>query len=168
MKVQVGPIVMHQEFIIMNEQSTYNAILGRPWIHELKARPSTYDQATRFSLTEGIMEVIGNQATTREYFMIHLIGHSSMSEDVQAERNRDVSYGSPKQKQTSEDMDYLDVDRQDPASKKVFRIYLSHRELDRRRIIQAQSDKIQNACMFCTQDEKTMIEKKENRYRNIN
>jgi len=57
LKVQVGPIAMHQEFVVMPQRSSYNAILGRPWIHELKARPSTYDQAVRFPVPGGILEI---------------------------------------------------------------------------------------------------------------
>ncbi|KAJ9547608.1 hypothetical protein OSB04_020151 [Centaurea solstitialis] len=38
------------KFNVIDYQSAYNAILGRPWIHDMKAVPSTYHQKIKFLL----------------------------------------------------------------------------------------------------------------------
>lgn len=32
------------KFLVVDAPSSYNAIMGRPWIHEMKAVPSTHHQ----------------------------------------------------------------------------------------------------------------------------
>ena len=36
------------KYVVLDGDSTYNIILGRPWIHDLKAVPSTYHQVIKF------------------------------------------------------------------------------------------------------------------------
>ncbi|XP_074305107.1 uncharacterized protein LOC141640045 [Silene latifolia] len=36
------------QYMVIDGPSTYNVILGRPWIHEMKALPSMYDQSLKF------------------------------------------------------------------------------------------------------------------------
>ena len=40
-KVHAGTISSQTEFWVLNSYSPYNAILGRPWLHKMKAIPST-------------------------------------------------------------------------------------------------------------------------------
>ncbi|WP_212635206.1 hypothetical protein, partial [Salmonella enterica] len=54
---------------IMDSPSSYNAILGRPWIHELKAVPSTYHQVIRFPTKWGVKEIFGQQRDARTCYM---------------------------------------------------------------------------------------------------
>uniref|UniRef100_A0A2N9HMM7 Uncharacterized protein n=1 Tax=Fagus sylvatica TaxID=28930 RepID=A0A2N9HMM7_FAGSY len=65
-KVQAGTIYSPTEFWVLNSYSPYNAILGRPWLHKMKAVPSTLHQRLRFPTPEGIMEVRGDQSQGRE------------------------------------------------------------------------------------------------------
>ncbi|KAJ9547542.1 hypothetical protein OSB04_020085 [Centaurea solstitialis] len=44
-------------FNVVDCQSAYNVILGRPWIHEMKAIPSTYHQKIKFPSPWGIQEI---------------------------------------------------------------------------------------------------------------
>uniref|UniRef100_A0A2N9FLW9 Uncharacterized protein n=1 Tax=Fagus sylvatica TaxID=28930 RepID=A0A2N9FLW9_FAGSY len=60
-KVHAGTISSPTEFWVLNSYSPYNAILGRPWLHKMKAVPSTLHQRLRFPTPEGIMEVRGDQ-----------------------------------------------------------------------------------------------------------
>jgi hypothetical protein len=66
MKVQAGTISSPMEFWVLNSYSPYNAILGRLWLHKMKAVPSTLHQRLRFLTPEGIMEVRGDQMTTKQ------------------------------------------------------------------------------------------------------
>ncbi|KAJ9546290.1 hypothetical protein OSB04_018833 [Centaurea solstitialis] len=45
------------KFNVVDCQSAYNVILGRPWIHEMKAIPSTYHQKIKFPSPWGIQEI---------------------------------------------------------------------------------------------------------------
>nr|XP_009598223.1 uncharacterized protein LOC104094071 [Nicotiana tomentosiformis] len=48
----------------------YNIIMGRPWLHEMKAVPSTYHQLLKFLTPEGIRQIRGDQPATREMNVI--------------------------------------------------------------------------------------------------
>uniref|UniRef100_A0A2N9I887 Uncharacterized protein n=1 Tax=Fagus sylvatica TaxID=28930 RepID=A0A2N9I887_FAGSY len=60
--VLAGPISLQTEFIVVRGTSPYNAIVGRDWLHRMKAVPSTLHQKLRFPTEEGVMEVNGDQA----------------------------------------------------------------------------------------------------------
>ncbi|XP_075091803.1 uncharacterized protein LOC142171969 [Nicotiana tabacum] len=53
-------------FEVIDGDMGYNIILGRPWLHEMKALPSTYDQLLKFPTPEGIKQIRGDQPTRRE------------------------------------------------------------------------------------------------------
>lgn len=46
--VYTGGINLMVKFLIVDGDSAYNAILGRPWIHAMKSVSSTCHQITRF------------------------------------------------------------------------------------------------------------------------
>ena len=56
-------------FLILDSPSAYNIILGRPWIHAMKAVPSTYHQRIRFSTKRGIREMKGSQKVARTCYL---------------------------------------------------------------------------------------------------
>uniref|UniRef100_A0A2N9EP38 RNA-directed DNA polymerase n=1 Tax=Fagus sylvatica TaxID=28930 RepID=A0A2N9EP38_FAGSY len=60
--VLAGPINLQTEFIVVRGTSPYNAIVGRDWLHRMKAVPSTLHQKLRFPTEEGVMEINGDQA----------------------------------------------------------------------------------------------------------
>ncbi|KAJ9551982.1 hypothetical protein OSB04_016027 [Centaurea solstitialis] len=53
------------KFNVIDCQSAYNAILGRPWIHDMKAVPSTYHQKVKFPSPWGVQEI--NQDAVQSY-----------------------------------------------------------------------------------------------------
>ena len=48
---------LHITFIVLDNPSTYNVILGRPWIHEIKVVPLTFHHVIRFPITWGVKEI---------------------------------------------------------------------------------------------------------------
>uniref|UniRef100_A0A2N9HAT4 Uncharacterized protein n=1 Tax=Fagus sylvatica TaxID=28930 RepID=A0A2N9HAT4_FAGSY len=68
-KVHAGTVSSPTDFWVLNSYSPYNAILGRPWLHKMKAVPSTLHQRLRFPTPEGIMEELrdGLTALLMEY-----------------------------------------------------------------------------------------------------
>ncbi|KAJ9556549.1 hypothetical protein OSB04_011163 [Centaurea solstitialis] len=58
------------KFNVVDCQSAYNVILGRPWIHEMKAIPSTYHQKIKFPSPWGIQEIASENKVARECYKI--------------------------------------------------------------------------------------------------
>ena len=53
-------------FIVVRSFSPYTAILGRPWIHAIKAVPSTLHVKVKFPTEYGVTVVRGNQRVARQ------------------------------------------------------------------------------------------------------
>jgi hypothetical protein len=64
--ILAGPISLQMEFIVIHGSSPYNAIVGRDWLHRMKAVPSTLHQKLRFPTEDGIMEVSGDQVAAKQ------------------------------------------------------------------------------------------------------
>ena len=62
------------KFQVMDCPTTYNALLGRPWIHQMKAVPSTLHQSIKFSTPWGVREIKGDQRMARECYQAALKG----------------------------------------------------------------------------------------------
>ena len=59
---------LYMNFVVLDSPSTYNVILGRPWIHEMRAVPSTFHQIIGFSTKWEIKEIKGEQGTFHECY----------------------------------------------------------------------------------------------------
>ncbi|XP_074299127.1 uncharacterized protein LOC141630160 [Silene latifolia] len=55
-------------YLVIDGPSTYNVILGRPWIHEMKAIPSTYHQCLKFPTPWGVQEIRGDQEEAKDCY----------------------------------------------------------------------------------------------------
>ncbi|CAA7013209.1 unnamed protein product [Microthlaspi erraticum] len=53
----------------MDKPAIYNAILGTPWLHEMKAVISTFHQCVKFPIPSGIFTLRGDQRMTRSCFL---------------------------------------------------------------------------------------------------
>ena len=60
--VQTGTDVVEVDFIVVNVFSPYTAIMGRPWLHTLKAVSSTLHQKVKYPSGDQVLEIVGNQA----------------------------------------------------------------------------------------------------------
>jgi hypothetical protein len=52
-------------YLVIDCPSSYNVILGRPWIHSMKAIPSTYHQCIKIPTPWGVQEIRGDQHSAR-------------------------------------------------------------------------------------------------------
>ena len=52
-------------FLVVDKKAPLNAILGRPWLHAMKAVLSTYTQCIKFSSDKGIAVVYGSLHTSQ-------------------------------------------------------------------------------------------------------
>lgn len=47
-KCQIGNMIAHRTCYVVEAQTTYNLLLGRPWIHENYVMPSTWRQCFKY------------------------------------------------------------------------------------------------------------------------
>ncbi|XP_074315154.1 uncharacterized protein LOC141651335 [Silene latifolia] len=67
-----GGVNKQVRYMVIDGPSTYNVILGRPWIHEMKAIPSTYHQCPKFSTPWGVQEICGDQEEAKDCYKVAL------------------------------------------------------------------------------------------------
>ena len=66
MTVHTGPISLDTEFLVIDVPSPYTAIIGRRWLHRLKAVPSSLHQKLHFPIDFGIMEIKRDQVASKQ------------------------------------------------------------------------------------------------------
>ena len=67
--VYIGNIRKTVRFTIIDRPTIYNAIFGIPWIHSMKAIPSTYHQCIKIPLPDGVCTIKGSESASRECFV---------------------------------------------------------------------------------------------------
>ncbi|RVW83292.1 Transposon Ty3-I Gag-Pol polyprotein [Vitis vinifera] len=68
--IQVGPITLNVQFLMVEDLSPFNAILGRAWLHNMKAIPSTYHQMVSFITKNGQIDLYGIQLAARQCYQV--------------------------------------------------------------------------------------------------
>nr|XP_016507407.1 PREDICTED: uncharacterized protein LOC107825087 [Nicotiana tabacum] len=68
--VDMSDMVRNTKFQVINGDIRYNALLGRPWIHNIMAVPSTLHQMIKFLAKDGITTIYGEQRAAKEIFAI--------------------------------------------------------------------------------------------------
>ncbi|KAD3337262.1 hypothetical protein E3N88_32782 [Mikania micrantha] len=61
-------------FCIIDSLSCYNIILGRPWIHDMKAVPSTYHQCVKLPTPWGVVKINSDQQEAKECYSSSMKG----------------------------------------------------------------------------------------------
>ena len=64
--VQAGTDVVEVDFIVVEVFSPYTAIMGRPWLHTLKAVSFTLHQKVKYPFGSQVLEIVGSQAAARQ------------------------------------------------------------------------------------------------------
>ena len=67
------------DFIIVDVFSPYTAIMGRPWLHTLKAVSSTLHQNVKYPSAGQVLEIVGSQAAARQC-LVAVIQHRPEAE----------------------------------------------------------------------------------------
>ncbi|RVX21424.1 hypothetical protein CK203_001726 [Vitis vinifera] len=68
--VQVGPVTLNVQFSVVQDLSPFNVILGRTWLHYMKAILSTYHQMVSFLTKDGQIDLYGSQLAARQCYQI--------------------------------------------------------------------------------------------------
>ncbi|XP_056847452.1 uncharacterized protein LOC130498111 [Raphanus sativus] len=66
------------KFLVVDCPSSYNVILGRPWIHDMGAVPSNLHQLVKFPTPWGIKAVKGDQENARSCYQTTLKGKTQV------------------------------------------------------------------------------------------
>ncbi|XP_019241947.1 PREDICTED: uncharacterized protein LOC109244903 [Nicotiana attenuata] len=65
-----GGVTLETTFHVMNQDTTYNSIIGQPWINAMRAIPSSLYQVIKFPTPWGIFSIRGEQRTAQECYRI--------------------------------------------------------------------------------------------------
>ena len=63
--VKVGPVTQQVLFSIVEDLGPYNAIMGRVWLHSMKAIPLTYHQTVSYFTNVGQVDLLSRQLAAR-------------------------------------------------------------------------------------------------------
>ena len=63
LELTIGPMIKTVEVQVLNIASCFNMLLGRPWIHDTEAVPSSLYQKVRFSYEGAIVTIYGDTLT---------------------------------------------------------------------------------------------------------
>ena len=79
--IQTGPEIVEVNFIVVDTYSPYIAIVGRPWLHTLRAVASSLHQKVKFPSGDQILEIRGCQPTARQC-MVAAVSHRLDAESL--------------------------------------------------------------------------------------
>ena len=68
--VQVGHVTLNVQFLVVDDLSPFNAILGRAWLHGMKVIPSTYHHIMSYLTKDGQINLYGSQMATRQCYQV--------------------------------------------------------------------------------------------------
>ncbi|XP_031247982.1 uncharacterized protein LOC116105714 [Pistacia vera] len=66
--IYAGRVNKQTVFLVIDCPSPYNVILGRPWIHDMWAVPSTFHQTIRFPTKWGVREIKGDLKASKDCY----------------------------------------------------------------------------------------------------
>ena len=68
--IQMGPEIVEVNFIVVDTYSPYTTIIGRPWLHTLRAVASSLQQKVKFPSGDQILEIQGCQPMARQCMVV--------------------------------------------------------------------------------------------------
>ena len=66
--VKVGPVTQQVLFSVVKDFGPYNAIVGRAWLHAIKAVPSTYHQTISYLTSVEQIDLLSSQLAARQCY----------------------------------------------------------------------------------------------------
>ncbi|XP_050242493.1 uncharacterized protein LOC126691500 [Quercus robur] len=100
-------------FTIVSSFSPYTAILGKPWIHSMRAVPSTLHVKIKFPTEQGVIVIKGNQQVARQCLTIVVNwkrGNQVSQGEITGQLVGDEETGRPEQGHVEQE----DVSRKNP------------------------------------------------------
>ena len=72
LSVKAGPVTQQVLFSVVEDLGSYNAIVGRTWLHTMKAIPLTYHQTISYLTASGQIELQGSQLVARQCYQLSI------------------------------------------------------------------------------------------------
>ena len=70
--IKAGPVTQQLLFSVVEDLGPYNAIVGRTWLHAMKAIPSTYHQTISYLTASGQVDLQGSQLAARQCYQLSI------------------------------------------------------------------------------------------------
>ena len=70
LSVKAGPVTQQVLFSVVKDLGPYNAIIGRTWLHAMKAIPSTYHKIISYLTASGKVDLQGSQLAARQCYQL--------------------------------------------------------------------------------------------------
>ena len=70
LSIKAGPVTQQVLFLVVEDLGPYNAIVGRTWLHTMKAVPSTYHQSINYLTTSEQVDLRGSQLAARQCYQL--------------------------------------------------------------------------------------------------
>lgn len=113
---QAGPIILNVQFLMVEDLSPFNAIVGLAWLHRMKVVHSMYHQMVSYLTEEGQINFLGSQLATRKCSQVALASGHSTKEEARSESSN-----------TREQQKLRSLAEKDPPTTNPFQpLYLSH------------------------------------------
>ncbi|XP_033134287.1 uncharacterized protein LOC117127747 [Brassica rapa] len=80
------------EFTVVSHPIPFDAIIGRPWMHQMRAVPSVYHQYVKFLSSTSEKTILGSQKRARACYMSEFQKMSQREENIQLARELSVEY----------------------------------------------------------------------------
>ena len=73
--VKAGPVTQQVLFSMIKDLGSYNAIVGRAWLHAMKAVPSTYHQMISYLTSVRHIDLLSSQLAARQCYQLSVREH---------------------------------------------------------------------------------------------
>ena len=71
--IKAGSVTQQVLFSIFKDLRPYNAIMGRAWLHLMKAIPSTYHQRVSYLTNVGQVDLLSSQLAIRQCYQLSIL-----------------------------------------------------------------------------------------------
>ena len=68
--IKAGPVTQQVLFSVVEDLGPYNAIVGRAWLHAMKAVPSTYHRTISYLTNAGQIDLLISQLAARQCYQL--------------------------------------------------------------------------------------------------
>ena len=68
--VKAGPVIQQVLFSVVEDLGQYNSIVGRAWLHAMKAVPSPYHQIVNYLTSSGQIDLMSSQLAAHQCYQL--------------------------------------------------------------------------------------------------
>lgn len=68
--IRARPVILNVQFLVVDDLSPFNAIMGRIWLHDMKVIPFTYHQIVSYLTEEEQINLYGSQLAAHQCYQV--------------------------------------------------------------------------------------------------